>query len=1069
MSFRQFGGNRRFPENHIIKTNTLATYNLIAKDTIELDGKITAPGLGELGGGSTPEHPYYITGGDPPAGPRYYKLCEIEAYSPGNFKINIIGNRGYSENEPTHAGGESIIYGVIGNNAPDPITDPHTGNIKGSFINYNTLVMIKDVKFVSKNLTTDIGFQPDEVPLGPYEVWALFDTFSLCNVYFYGHQNMNFTRFPNSFITEASGATYFDASGVKTGTLLSSFVDGDLGVGAVEPGAKVDVISQCTDVSFIDANAEYTMRLKNQNTEDASFSVVSFKMQSEAVDTSGVATKLGSSAIVLEPSGSSYAMNFYVKSGSGDITDAPQLSLTNDARVTTHCDLHVLGNIYADNFTPGGGGSGPDNTQLQSEIDALQLKDQTLTFSIEELENKIANDVLSISGGTMQGGISMNNQHAIGGLPDPSVDDQAANKKYVDDQIATVQGLSAEALIPLQQDISALELKDATLTFSIEELENKVANDVLSISGGTMLGEIDMATHGIIGLADPTHEQGAATKKYVDDQIAQVENNTDQDYLKLSGGVMTDSIDMSFNGSILHLPDPQYNSQAATKNYVDTQIASNQSGGSGGSAWATIIYSEVDTFADIGPASEETYTMTGSLSSSNTEYKYKENNVDLNIIVNDLDANASTATSGPPTNPHPWTSFKFTITYYDGSGTTLHTLLEKTITKSAGQQFFPAVQIKDLWFPVDNPTRDSGTPNTFNMIISDCTVASGAPPIGGFDYPYLGLNGSVQVIVKRFNTNVVDSDIFGTNFQWGKSGNNPIPPEPFFYYQQSETHPDNIEAIATEPLATQSFVSTQLSNHVTTSEYDNDKDGFSTVMLTDGTSISLPGDTSIMYQVDYVARGGGGGGGNGGSINSFDMDPGGGGGGSGYIETGSFYAQGGYTITYSIGNGGSATQHGGDTTISGLPYGQVGITALGGKAGLSGSYSGGGGAGGDGYEGGGGGGGGVLAGQYTGDVAGGSGSNGSNSNGTTSSATSGGNGGWSDINISGEGGDKMGDNNGGGGGGGHGGGDGGKGGKVGNNATIFGSGGGGGGGAASVKQGGSGKQGYVRLTLTPKS
>lgn len=95
--------------------------------------------------------------------------------------------------------------------------------------------------------------------------------------------------------------------------------------------------------------------------------------------------------------------------------------------------------------------------------------------------NLTAEDVgaLPTTGGAMTGGIVMNGQ-PISGLNDPTENDQAARKKYVDDK--------AGALLPK--------------------------------SGGTMTGAIAMGGNKVTGLETPEADTDAATKGYVDGKRA---------------------------------------------------------------------------------------------------------------------------------------------------------------------------------------------------------------------------------------------------------------------------------------------------------------------------------------------------------------------------------------------------------------------------------------------------------------------------------------------------------------------------------------------------------------------
>src|SRR5210317_341997 len=61
----------------------------------------------------------------------------------------------------------------------------------------------------------------------------------------------------------------------------------------------------------------------------------------------------------------------------------------------------------------------------------------------------------------------------------------------------------------------------------------------LALAGGTMSGAIAMGTNKITGMGDPTANQDAATKAYVD--------TGDAAQLSLSGGTMTGAIDMGAN------------------------------------------------------------------------------------------------------------------------------------------------------------------------------------------------------------------------------------------------------------------------------------------------------------------------------------------------------------------------------------------------------------------------------------------------------------------------------------------------------------------------------------------
>lgn len=92
------------------------------------------------------------------------------------------------------------------------------------------------------------------------------------------------------------------------------------------------------------------------------------------------------------------------------------------------------------------------------------------------------------------------------------------------------------------------------------------AGDVgaLPTTGGSMTGEIAMNGQPISGLNDPTENDQAARKKYVDDKAGAL--------LPKSGGTMTGAIAMGGN-KVTGLGTPEADTDAATKGYVDGKRA----------------------------------------------------------------------------------------------------------------------------------------------------------------------------------------------------------------------------------------------------------------------------------------------------------------------------------------------------------------------------------------------------------------------------------------------------------------------------------------------------------------
>ncbi len=199
---------------------------------------------------------------------------------------------------------------------------------------------------------------------------------------------------------------------------------------------------------------------------------------------------------------------------------------------------------------------------------------------------------LNINGFTMSGDINMGG-HEVIGLDDPSSDSSAANKKYVDDEVAKIttsggldqatadnrylQKTDASSTYETQTDASNtfLSKTDATNTYApVDASYTKVQSDTkyarkgsssggdLSASGFTMTGDIDMGDNKILKLADPITPKSATNKEYVD-------NN----FLSKHGGLILGNIAMS-GQSITNLnPVPQSFNDAVTKKYVDDSIS----------------------------------------------------------------------------------------------------------------------------------------------------------------------------------------------------------------------------------------------------------------------------------------------------------------------------------------------------------------------------------------------------------------------------------------------------------------------------------------------------------------
>ena len=176
---------------------------------------------------------------------------------------------------------------------------------------------------------------------------------------------------------------------------------------------------------------------------------------------------------------------------------------------------------------------------------------------------------------TINGTLNMNagTTATITNLTTPVNAADAATKGYVDTSVANLIDAAPSTLDTLNELAAALG-DDPNFSTTIT---NSIATK-LPLAGGTMTGAIAMSTNKITGLGDPTANQDAATKAYVDTQ--------DATKLSLSGGTMTGAIDMGAN-KVTTSYAPVDGVDLTNKTYVDSILGSATSAAASAAAAAT--------------------------------------------------------------------------------------------------------------------------------------------------------------------------------------------------------------------------------------------------------------------------------------------------------------------------------------------------------------------------------------------------------------------------------------------------------------------------------------------------
>ncbi|MBF5051155.1 hypothetical protein CLAVI_000791 [Candidatus Clavichlamydia salmonicola] len=226
----------------------------------------------------------------------------------------------------------------------------------------------------------------------------------------------------------------------------------------------------------------------------------------------------------------------------------------------------------------------PDAIQPQ---DAVNLN--TLNRKITEMIT-FSNDNLRLTGGIMEGSIDMGFSNTITGLIDPKNFSDAVNLRTLDARLAviTVQSLGAlsitggvmkgsidmdgnGSITGLSQPVSLLDAVNLkTLNERLDAI-TPVSLGVLSLSGGTMSGDIDMGNYAkITGVANPSLENDVVNLQTLK-RFLGIANHLDGGFLSLNGGIMKGSIDMEGKGIITGLQNPIHSSDAVNLSYMEAQ------------------------------------------------------------------------------------------------------------------------------------------------------------------------------------------------------------------------------------------------------------------------------------------------------------------------------------------------------------------------------------------------------------------------------------------------------------------------------------------------------------------
>ena len=205
----------------------------------------------------------------------------------------------------------------------------------------------------------------------------------------------------------------------------------------------------------------------------------------------------------------------------------------------------------------------------------LKLATPTLPKSAANKEY-VDNNFLSKHGGLVWGDIAMSGQSITNLNPTPQNNNDAVTKSYVDNSISLSGGLSLTG-ITMQGDIDmnahdVTGLSDPT-NDDMAPSKGYVDGNFLDLAGGSMVGDVSMGGYEIKNmLRTPTTDLSAVTKKWVSDEFP-----TKQEVL--GGFTLSGALNLSGN-EIYGIPDtPTTDNSATSKKYVDGKLAGGTAGG----------------------------------------------------------------------------------------------------------------------------------------------------------------------------------------------------------------------------------------------------------------------------------------------------------------------------------------------------------------------------------------------------------------------------------------------------------------------------------------------------------
>ena len=322
----------------------------------------------------------------------------------------------------------------------------------------------------------------------------------------------------------------------------------------------------------------------------------------DPVDNSNVATKHYVDQKVASAGGAGEVVS-YTQGDGISISPENEISLSIDSAGANGLKVGAngLGLDLATSTTPGAMAASDKTAIASNTTEITNIKNGTTELPYLKETNPTYEGTLIGGDATFTGSVQIST---------PDQDNEAANKSYVDTALAEAKSYTDDAVSGIASDETIQQIQT-----DIDNIENGTTElPYIKDNGDTVTGNYNL-TGAAVTIAAPAADNNPATKKYVDDSISAIDvseqispltervtaaegeidtlqtnveavetsvtniinGTTELPYVKDSGDTVTGTY--NFTGANVTIAEPTVSNNPATKNYVDTKIAS--AGGSG--------------------------------------------------------------------------------------------------------------------------------------------------------------------------------------------------------------------------------------------------------------------------------------------------------------------------------------------------------------------------------------------------------------------------------------------------------------------------------------------------------